>query len=204
MLAQQDLLTIRADREVYYYGCEAIQIQREVFAAFREAESVGFSCNQKGLQAFNIHRKRSSQFNPWISLVTTEISTLQLIDQELFRRHPDIVKRLCSSAPTLLETLLDGFIWRSRLSVHGMRRVNYYIKYLIQDRHGTDLVTPAQPASSNFRQDLEGNFSQAISCFVEHGDPKLLDFEWGSFFELLVSADLWRCLNLDLQQFVSM
>ena len=27
----------------------------------------------------------------------------------------------------------DGFIWRSRLSTHGMRRVNYYIKYLIQD-----------------------------------------------------------------------
>ena len=35
-------------------------------------------------------------------------------------------------APTLLQTLLDGFIWRSRRSVHGMRRVNYYIKYLIQ------------------------------------------------------------------------
>ena len=32
----------------------------------------------------------------------------------------------------MLETLLDGFIWRSRRSVHGMRRVNYYIKYLIQ------------------------------------------------------------------------
>lgn len=90
----QDLLTIRADREVYYYGCE-----------------------------------------------------------ELFRRHPDIIKRLCTSAPTLLETLLDGFIWRSRRSVHGMRRVNYYIKYLIQD--------------------LEGNFSSAMCCFVEHGDPTI-------------------------------
>lgn len=90
----QDLLTIRADREVYYYGCE-----------------------------------------------------------ELFRRHPDIVKRLCTSAPTLLETLLDGFIWRSRRSVHGMRRVNYYIKYLIQD--------------------LDGNFSSAMSCLVEHASPTI-------------------------------
>lgn len=90
----QDLLTIRADREVYYYGCE-----------------------------------------------------------ELFRRHPDIVKRLCTSAPTLLETLLDGFIWRSRRSVNGMRRVNYYIKYLIQD--------------------LDGNFSSALSCFVEHASPTI-------------------------------
>lgn len=90
----QDLLTIRADREVYYYGCE-----------------------------------------------------------ELFKRHPDIIKRLCTSAPTLLMTMLDGFIWRSHLSTHGMRRVNYYIKYLIQD--------------------LEGNFSSALSCVVEHGDPKV-------------------------------
>lgn len=90
----QDLLTIRADREVYYYGCE-----------------------------------------------------------ELFKRHPDIIKRLCTSAPTLLITMLDGFIWRSRLSTHGMRRVNYYIKYLIQD--------------------LEGHFSPALSCVVEHGDPKV-------------------------------
>lgn len=46
-------------------------------------------------------------------------------------------------APTLLETLLDGFIWRSRLSVHGMRRVNYYIKYLIQERRpGTEQYPP--------------------------------------------------------------
>ncbi|CAK9110292.1 unnamed protein product [Durusdinium trenchii] len=90
----QDLLTIRADREVYYYGCE-----------------------------------------------------------ELFRRHPNIIKRLCTSAPTLLETLLDGLIWRSRVTSEGLRRVNYYIKHLIQDE--------------------EGNFAPAMDDVVQHADPKI-------------------------------
>lgn len=67
-----DLLTIRADRDKYYYGAH-----------------------------------------------------------ELFYRHPDIVKMLIEHAPSLLPELLDGLVWRSRTMQHGMRRVNYYIKYLL-------------------------------------------------------------------------
>lgn len=73
----KDLLTIRADRERYYYGLE-----------------------------------------------------------ELFKRHPDIVKKLCAEGPELLGTLLDGLVWRSRATKDGLRRANFYIKYLVVDQEG--------------------------------------------------------------------
>eukprot|EP00435_Cladocopium_sp_Y103_P065432 s597_g27.t1 len=91
----EDLLTIRADRDVYYYGCD-----------------------------------------------------------NLFTRHPEVIKRICVSAPSLLPTLLDGLVWRSRQTKEGMRRVNYYVKHLIQD--------------------LEGNFSPNLECLVTHGDPNII------------------------------
>lgn len=91
----EDLLTIRADRDVYYYGCE-----------------------------------------------------------NLFTRHPEVIKRICLSAPSLLPTLLDGLVWRSRQTKEGMRRVNYYVKHLIQD--------------------LDGNFSPNLDCLVTHGDPNTI------------------------------
>merc|ERR1719324_2031076 len=47
---------------------------------------------------------------------------------ELFGRHWDIVKLLCDNAPGLLGELFTGLIWRSRVTVNGMRRVNYYLK----------------------------------------------------------------------------
>lgn len=39
----------------------------------------------------------------------------------------------CLQAPTLLQPLLDGLVWRSRTTQQGMRRVNYYIKNLLQE-----------------------------------------------------------------------
>eukprot|EP00913_Durusdinium_trenchii_P014523 g13624.t1 len=91
----QDLLTIRADRDVYYYGCDA-----------------------------------------------------------LFTRHPDLIHRMCLCAPSLLEPLLDGLVWRSRSTVDGQRRVNYYVKHLVQD--------------------LDGNFSETLSWLVEYQDPHVV------------------------------
>lgn len=90
----EDLLIIRADRDVYYYGCDA-----------------------------------------------------------LFTRHPEVIHRICNSAPTLLSPLFDGLIWRSRLTSHGFRRVNYYVKHLIQD--------------------ADGNFNQALQWLCTHGDAKI-------------------------------
>eukprot|EP00913_Durusdinium_trenchii_P013742 g12902.t1 len=90
-----DLLTIRADRDVYYYGCDA-----------------------------------------------------------MFTRHPDLILRLCNDASTLLWTLFDGLVWRSRLVQDGQRRVNYYIKHLVQD--------------------LEGNLSPALKWLAHHKDPRLV------------------------------
>lgn len=75
--AIEDLLTIRADRDKYYFGVD-----------------------------------------------------------ELFRRHPDFVFRLCDEAPTLLTTLLEGLVWRSRQTKNGVRRVNYFVKHLIINEDG--------------------------------------------------------------------
>ena len=54
----------------------------------------------------------------------------------LFGRHDDTVQRLCLDAPALLWTLLDGLVWRSRVTEKGRRRVNYYIRHLLQDADG--------------------------------------------------------------------
>lgn len=70
----KDLLTIRADRDRYYFGCD-----------------------------------------------------------ELFERHPDIVMILTLEAPALLPPMLDGLIWRSRVTTNGLRRVNCYLKHLLVD-----------------------------------------------------------------------
>jgi len=73
---------------------------------------------------------------------------------DLFGRHPDIMYRLCQDAVSLLPTLLDGLIWRSRISVEGQRRVNYYVKHLIVD--------------------AEGNFSNNLAWLVSAEDPLLV------------------------------
>jgi len=73
---------------------------------------------------------------------------------DLFKRHPDIIKMLCDYAPPLLPILLDGLIWRSRLSENGMRRVNYYLKHLLMDE--------------------EGVFNKTLSWICTLRDPKLV------------------------------
>jgi len=69
----------------------------------------------------------------------------------MFERHADLVKRLCLDAPALLPTLLDGLIWRSRVTENGQRRTNYYIKYFIVDS--------------------EGGFSKVTEVITDNGDP---------------------------------
>lgn len=123
----QDLLTIRADREKYYYGVD-----------------------------------------------------------ELWDRHPDIMQRICKDAPILLQHLLEGLVWRSRNTKNDLRRVNYYIKYLIQNKDGTP--------------------SNALECLVEHKDPKIMshpvivmcsDTIWtGLARRQFVNSQIWFILSL--------
>lgn len=91
----EDLLTVRADRDNYYYGCDTP-----------------------------------------------------------FHVHPDLIHHLCNNAPTLLGPLLDGLVWKSRSTHNGLRRVNYFIKNLLQDK--------------------DGNFSKSIEWLVNYGDPKAI------------------------------
>merc|ERR1719450_734718 len=72
----------------------------------------------------------------------------------MFERHDDIIKRLCVDAPALMPTLLDGLIWRSRVTENGQRRVNYYIKYFIVD--------------------AEGGFSKTTEVMTDNGDPTIV------------------------------
>merc|ERR1711959_557963 len=55
---------------------------------------------------------------------------------DMFVRHPTLIKMLCMSAPDLVPVLLDGLIWRSRNTDGGTRRVNYYVKHLIINEKG--------------------------------------------------------------------
>jgi len=72
----------------------------------------------------------------------------------LFERHPDVMRRLCTDAPALLPTLLDGLVWRSRTTENGRRRVNYYVKHLIVG--------------------VEGEFSNAIGWITDNKEPKIV------------------------------
>lgn len=105
----QDLLTIRADRDVYYYACD-----------------------------------------------------------DLFTRHPDVVKYLMTDVPALLNALFDGLVWRSRWISKGLRRVNYYVKHLVQD--------------------LEGQPSETLSWLEDYRDPTLISHET----VIVVSDILWE------------
>jgi len=55
---------------------------------------------------------------------------------ELFSRHNDIVNYMAGEAPVLLPFVLDGLVWRSRLTEKGLRRVNIYLKHLLLDEAG--------------------------------------------------------------------
>merc|ERR1719217_1945468 len=72
----------------------------------------------------------------------------------LFKRHPDLVNICLQDAPALVVPLVDGLIWRSRLTDNGYRRVNYYLKYL--------LIDP------------EGGFAKNMEWVVKSNDPKLM------------------------------
>eukprot|EP00439_Symbiodinium_sp_Y106_P036889 s1403_g4.t1 len=98
-----DLLTIRADRDVYYFACD-----------------------------------------------------------DLFTRHPDVVQFLITDVPVLLRPLFSGLVWRSRWINKGTRRVNYYVKHLVQD--------------------LEGNPNETLSWLEEHGDPDIISHPAVVFF----------------------
>ena len=74
----------------------------------------------------------------------------KIITDLRFARHPDIIQLLIDRARPLMPTLLDGLIWRSRYAVEGKRRVNYYVKHLIEDS--------------------EGNFNQALNWVTQLQD----------------------------------
>merc|ERR1719482_2501745 len=73
---------------------------------------------------------------------------------DLFARHPDIIRTLTTDAPTLVPVLLDGLIWRARTTENGLRRANYYIRHLLVD--------------------AEGKFSPTLSWISKTKDPRLV------------------------------
>lgn len=89
-----------------------------------------------------------------ICAIRADRETYYYAVDDLFKRHPDIVERLRLDAPSLLEVLFDGLIWRSRLTQEGRRRVNYYVKNLIVDK--------------------DGHLSQSLASIVNHDDPVIV------------------------------
>lgn len=108
--------------------------------------------------------------------------------EELFQRHPDIVKRLTDRTSALLRTLLDGLVWRSyRTESNGTkRRVNYFVKYMLQDE--------------------KGKFSSAIKWISAAGDPSIvshpvvdvnIELLWaGVVRRQFIVSRMWNIVNL--------
>lgn len=88
--------------------------------------------------------------------------------EQLFTRHPDIIKIITASAPSLLPILLEGLIWRSRNTTNGIRRANYYVKYLV------------------VKQD--GGVSQALHWFAQSGNCQIITHP----VNVLVSDTMWK------------
>lgn len=105
---------------------------------------------------------------------------------ELFSRHPDFIQVLATDAPALLPTMLDRLMWRSRIAVAGMRRVNYYIKQLTVD--------------------AEGNFADAMTWIYKLDDPaiathdvliQLSDLVWNKItYRSFLSSKIWLLFTL--------
>merc|ERR1719440_2148940 len=104
----------------------------------------------------------------------------------MFSRHPDIVNIMLQDAPGLVVPLLNGLIWRSRLTDNGYRRVNYYMKHL--------LIDP------------QGNFAKNMDWVVKAKDPKLMvhpvlilmaDLVWGRVaLRSFIQRKLWFVFTL--------
>jgi len=104
----------------------------------------------------------------------------------LFKRHHDLVNILLQDAPGLVVPLLNGLIWRSRLTDNGYRRVNYYMKHL--------LIDP------------QGNFAKNMDWVVKAKDPKLMvhpclilmaDLVWGRVaLRSFIQRKLWFVFTL--------
>lgn len=91
--------------------------------------------------------------------------------EDLFGRHQDIIKRLISDAPTLLPVIMQGLVWRSRISRGGNRRVNYYVKHL--------LINPE-----------DDSVSDTLSWLVAAKNPRNMSHE----AIVLVSDTMWNGL----------
>jgi len=93
---------------------------------------------------------------------------------------------LLQDAPGLVVPLLNGLIWRSRLTDNGYRRVNYYMKHL--------LIDP------------QGNFAKNMDWVVKAKDPKLMvhpllvlmaDLVWGRVaLRSFIQRKLWFVFTL--------
>lgn len=106
-LILEDLLSIRADRENYYYGADAL-FEHHPELVLRLCDSA-----TELLSLSSVTRARGIK------------GSLKAIEY--------VVEALCAKAAGLLWTLLEGLIWRSRVTQRGLRRVNYFIKNLLQD-----------------------------------------------------------------------
>jgi len=73
---------------------------------------------------------------------------------DMFNRHPNMIQMLLNDAPMLMPTLLDGLVWRSRVTQNGLRRVNYYVRHL--------LVDP------------DGKFHKTLEWVIRAKDPKIV------------------------------
>merc|ERR1719482_1104466 len=104
----------------------------------------------------------------------------------LFKRHHDLVTVLLQDAPGLVVPMLNGLIWRSRLTDNGYRRVNYYMKHLMIDP--------------------QGNFAKNMDWVVKANDPKLMvhpslilmaDLVWGRVaLRSFIQRKLWFVFTL--------
>lgn len=105
---------------------------------------------------------------------------------DLFLRHPDFIQVITSEAPVLLRVLLDRLIWRSRVVVAGVRRVNIYLEHLVIDK--------------------DANFADAIYWIQNLQDPtvvthvvleKLTDLVWNKVVYLpFMLSKVWLLFSL--------
>lgn len=109
---------------------------------------------------------------------------------ELFGRHPDIVKRICEEAPTLLMTLLDGLVWRSHRTVDTtegtMRRCNLFLKHI--------LIKP----DNSFSDSLKWISSTGDPAFVSHPViSKMMEMLWGGVvYQGFILSRTWNMVSL--------
>ena len=137
-----DLLSIRADRDNYYYGCNPSSFEELLsqditsFIIFHHLSTFFFS-KCKSQVFLHLSRDPDSENWQWLSR--------DPLGDDLFRRHPEVVHKLCTG--------LSLDLWQLMLCVQNLYRYYILIIFTIWNINLLDAFRPLEKCAKTIKTD---------------------------------------------------